>query len=58
MYALIPAAIVYLFWWYLPEILDHRRKTKRLKQKLKVIDRYYDEYEDEYIDEIIEEKYG
>ena len=58
MYALIPAAIVYLFWWYLPEILDRRRKTKHLKQKLKVIDRYYDEYEDEYIDEIIEEKYG
>ena len=57
MYALIPAAFIYLFWWYLPEILDHRRKTKRLKQKLKVIDRYYDEYEDEYIDEIIEEKY-
>ena len=58
MYLIIPFFVFYLSWWYLPEILDHRRKTKRLRQRLKVVDKYYDEYEDEYIDEIIEEKYG
>ena len=57
-YLIIPVFYIYLTWWYLPEMLDNRRKTKRLKQKLKFIDKYYEEYEDEYIDEIIEEKYG
>ena len=58
MYLVLPIFIAYLGWWYLPEMLDRRRKTKRLRQKLKEVDEYYDEYEDEYIDEIIEEKYG
>ena len=58
MFSMLPFFMFYLGWWYLPEILDHRRKRKRLKTKLKQIDDYYDEYEDEYIDEIIEEKYG
>lgn len=58
MYLMIPIFILYLGQWYLPELLDHRRKTKRLRMKLKEIDDYYEEYEDEYIDEIIEEKYG
>lgn len=58
MFLMFPIFILYLGWWYLPEILDHRRKKKRLKVKLKSIDKYYEEYEDEYIDEIIEEKYG
>lgn len=58
MYLAIPILYVYLVWWYLPEMLDYRRKRKRLKQKLRYIDKYYEEYEDEYIDEIIEEKYG
>lgn len=58
MYLIIPAFILYLGWWYLPELLDHRRKTKGLRKKLRAIDKYYDEYEEEYLDEIIEEKYG
>lgn len=58
MYLIIPAFMLYLSWWYLPEMLDHRRKTKGLRRKLKAIEEYYDEYEEEYIDEIIEEKYG
>ena len=58
MYCMIPPLLIYLVWWYLPEILDHRRKTKRMRMKLRDIDKYYEEYEDEYIDEIIEEKYG
>lgn len=58
MYLIIPAFLIYLAWWYLPEILDHRRKTRRLRQKLDDIEEYYEEYEEEYIDEIIEEKYG
>ena len=58
MYLTIPVFLIYLTWWYLPEILDYIRKTKRLRRKLRSIDKYYDEYEDEYIEEIIEEKYG
>lgn len=58
MYCMIPVFFIYLVWWYLPEILDYRRKTKRMRMMLQDIDRYYEEYEDEYIDEIIEEKYG
>lgn len=58
MFLMIPLFFLYLAWWYFPELLDDRRKRKRVKQRLKAIDKYYDEYEDEYIDEIIEEKYG
>ena len=53
----IPFLLFYLFWWYLPEILDDRRKNRALKHKLKAVDEYYEEYEEEYIEEIIEEKY-
>ena len=58
MYLIIPVFVLYLSWWYLPEMLDYRRKTKGLRRKLKAIEEYYDEYEEEYIEEIIEEKYG
>ena len=58
MYLLIPIFILYLGWWYLPEILDTRRRKKYLRMKLRAIDKYYEEYEDEYLDEIIKEKYG
>lgn len=57
MILIIPFAALYMFYWYLPEILDERRKTKNLRRKLKDLDRYYEEYEEEYIEEIIEEKY-
>lgn len=57
MFLTLPLILVYLFWWYLPEMLDARRKNKYLRMKLKAIDQYYDEYLDEYVDEIIEEKY-
>ena len=53
----LPLLLVYLVYWYLPEILDQRRQGKPLKEKLNDIDAYYDEYEEEYIDEIIDEKY-
>jgi hypothetical protein len=30
-----PLALFYLFWWYLPEILDQRRENKLRKEELK-----------------------
>lgn len=57
MFLTIPVFILYMVWWYLPELLDYRRRTAGLRRKLKAIDKYYDEYKEEYIDEIIEEKY-
>lgn len=53
----LPLILIYLVYWYLPEILDRRRQGRPLREKLKDIDDYYDEYEEEYIDEIIDEKY-
>ena len=53
----LPAVALYIVYWYLPEILDDRRRRKPLRKKLKDIDEYYEEYENEYIDEIIDEKY-
>ncbi|MBO5715353.1 MAG: YwaF family protein [Clostridia bacterium] len=53
----IPFAALYMFFWYLPEYLDERKKNKNLKRKLKDLDEYFEEYEEEYIEEIIEEKY-
>ena len=53
----LPLVVAYMVFWYLPEILDERRKNRALRGKLKDIDRYYDEYEEEYIDDIIDEKY-
>ena len=53
----LPLVAAYMVFWYLPEILDERRKNRILRGKLKDIDRYYDEYEEEYIDDIIDEKY-
>lgn len=57
MFLTLPIIFLYLFWWYLPEMLDDRRRKKYLKMKLKAVDEYYDEYYDEYVDEIIEEEY-
>ena len=53
----LPLLFGYIVYWYLPEILDARRRRKPLREKLKDIDEYYEEYEEEYIDEIIDEKY-
>lgn len=53
----IPVIIIYLGWWYLPELLEYRRRRKGIKAKLKAVDEYYEEYEEEYIEEIIEDKY-
>lgn len=53
----LPLLFVYIVYWYLPEILDQRRRNKPLREKLHDIDRYYDAYEEEYIDEIIKKKY-
>ena len=57
MVLVLPLLLVYILYWYLPEILDNRRRKHPLREKLKDIDRYYDEYEDEYIDEIIKKRY-
>jgi uncharacterized membrane protein YwaF len=51
-----PLVLIYMFWWYLPEILEQRRENKTLRAKLKTINKYYREYKKEYIDEILEEK--
>lgn len=53
----IPLLLIYLLYWYLPEILEERRKYKPLRKMYRDVDRYYEEYEEEYIDEIIDEKY-
>ncbi len=57
MILVLPLMLVYIIYWYLPEILDERRRKKPFREKLKDIDEYYEEYEEEYIDEIIDEKY-
>lgn len=53
----LPALLLYVLYWYLPEILDQRRRRKPLREKLDDIDEYFDEYEEEYIDQIINKKY-
>ena len=53
----LPLILIYIGYWYLPEILDQRRRRKPLRRKLKDINKYYDELEEEFIDEIIDEKY-
>lgn len=55
MFLLLPIILIYLGWWYLPELLDYRKETATLRKKLKVVDRYYKEYKEEYIDEIIDD---
>ena len=57
MLLIIPFLLLYLFWWYIPEILDERRKNRGLKYKLEALDEYYEEYEEEFIEEIIDKKY-
>ena len=57
MFLTLPIIFLYLIWWYLPEMLDDRRRQRYLRMKLKAVDEYYDEYYDEYVDEIIEEEY-
>ena len=54
----LPGIALYIVYWYLPEILEQRRKRKPLREKLDDIDEYYDAYEEEYIDKIINKKYG
>lgn len=54
----LPALSLYILYWYLPEILDQRRRKKPLREKIDDIDEYYEEYEEEYIDEIIKKKYN
>lgn len=54
MFLSVPIAILYLSWWYFPELLDARKRRKALKKKLRTVDKYYDEYEEEYTEEIIE----
>lgn len=57
MFLSVPIIIIYLGWWYLPDLLDYRRRTKGIRERLKAVDEYYEEYEEEYIEEIIEDKY-
>ena len=68
-YALIPSAfwymifvlpliLLYMLYWYLPEILEERKMKSSLREKLEDIDEYYEEYEEEYIDDMIDKKYG
>ncbi len=52
----LPALVLYVLYWYLPEILDQRRRRKPLRKKLDDIDEYYEEYEEEYIEEIINKR--
>ena len=52
----IPFVVFYMFWWYLPEMLEQRRENKNLRAKLKAVNKYYRKYRREYIDEIIDEK--
>lgn len=49
----LPLLLLYILYWYLPEILDERRLRHPLRHKLRDVDKYYDQLEDEYIDEII-----
>ena len=53
----LPVLCLYVLYWYLPEILDERRRRRPLRTKLKDIDRYYEEYEEKYIEEILDKKY-
>ena len=53
----LPLILLYMLYWYLPEILDDRRRRKPLRAKLRDIDKFYEEYEEEYIEEIIDKKY-
>ena len=53
MVLVLPLLLVYVLYWYLPEILDNRRKRHPLREKLKDINKYYKEYEEEYIDEFL-----
>ena len=54
----LPLLILYLLYWYLPELLDERRRKRPIRKKLRDIDKFYEEYEEEYIEEIIDKKYG
>lgn len=57
MVLVLPIVLLYVLYWYLPEILDNRRSKHPLREKLRDIDKYYDEYAEEYIDDIIDKKY-
>ncbi len=58
MFLAIPVIVIYLAWWYLPELLEAYRAGKGLRAKKHAINEYYDEYKEEYIEEIIDKKYG
>lgn len=57
MLLIIPIIIVYLCWWYLPDLLKLHKSKRGLRKRLRAVEEYYDEYEEEYIEEIIEKKY-
>lgn len=57
MFLAIPVIIVYLAWWYLPELLEAYKSGKSLREKKRAIREYYDEYKEEYVEEIIDKKY-
>lgn len=56
MFLAVPVILIYLGWWYLPELLDARRRKKIFKSKLDAVDEFYDEYGEEYTEEIINRK--
>ena len=55
MILIVPFILLYVGWWFLPEILEHTKHTKIRRAKIRAINEYYDEYEEEYIDEIIDD---
>ena len=57
MLLIIPIILVYLAWWYMPELLKIHKSKRGLRKRLRAVEEYYDEYEEEYIEEIIEKKY-
>lgn len=57
MFLIIPIIIIYLGWWYFPELLKLHKSKRGLRKRLRAVEEYYDEYEEEYIEEIIEKKY-
>lgn len=56
MYLSVPVILLYLSWWYLPELLDALKRKKHLKRELKKIDDYYDEYEKQAMRDIKKDK--
>lgn len=53
MYLSIPIILIYLGWWYLPELLVALKHRRIAKKRMDAVDEYYDEYYEEYVEEII-----